>query len=253
MRGVHLARVDIADQPGHRNDAVIHRALHRPPLHLITQHLKGLIGSLDPSRLEQHRRAAVEWTKIPAHGATVDRPGAKERGLGSNLQLGVDRATLLDEHHGDSIEHMFEVGGYIVNEMGAEAVQPNRVPMIARALRRRCPVCGSRKISRHPVHVHQHCPTCELNLERRVGSFIGGVGVNTVISFAALLVVVIAGFAYTRGEGSLLWVLLPALGTAVLVPCYFYARSRLLWVAIEVMMVPLEADEVTTGSDRTTN
>lgn len=118
--------------------------------------------------------------------------------------------------------------------------------MVARSLRRRCPVCASKKISRHPAQVHHHCPTCTLDLERRVGSFVGGVGVNTVISFAVLLIVVIVGFGFTKGERSLLWVLLPALGSALVVPCFFYARSRLLWVAIEIMMVPLESAETTT-------
>lgn len=117
--------------------------------------------------------------------------------------------------------------------------------MVARSLRRRCPVCASKKISRHPAHVHQKCPTCALELERRVGSFVGGVGVNTVVSFAVLLAIVIVGFGYTKGERSVLWVLLPALGSAVLVPSFFYARSRLLWVAVEIMMVPLGPTETT--------
>ena len=82
-----------------------------------------------------------------------------------------------------SIEHLFEVGSSTVEHVTIGATQPGRVPSILRALRRRCPVCGSKEISRHPVQVYDRCPTCDLDLERQVGSFIGGIGLNTIFAF----------------------------------------------------------------------
>lgn len=127
--------------------------------------------------------------------------------------------------------------------MSSGAAQPGRRPSIIRALRRRCPVCGSAEISRHPAHVHQQCPTCELDLERQVGSFIGGVGLNTVVAFGALLLIIVFGFISTKGEASVTKILLPALAVSVLLPLFFYARSRLLWVALELIWWPLSKDE----------
>ncbi|MFT4989554.1 MAG: hypothetical protein ACI9BK_002329 [Acidimicrobiales bacterium] len=112
-----------------------------------------------------------------------------------------------------------------------------------RSLRRRCPVCASKEISRHPAHVHQRCPNCNLDLERQVGSFIGGIGLNTTLAFGALLLVIVGGFIATGGEASISKILLPALGMAVFLPVMFYARSRLLWVAFELIWWPLLPNE----------
>lgn len=124
--------------------------------------------------------------------------------------------------------------------------QPNRVQAVTRALRRRCPVCATDQISNHVAHVHQHCPNCNLNLERQVGSFIGGVALNTIGAFALLLFIIVFGFISTRGEASVTRILLPALAVAVFFPLLFYARSRLTWVAFELIWWPLDEDETTT-------
>lgn len=115
---------------------------------------------------------------------------------------------------------------------------------IVRALRRRCPVCGERGISRHVASVEAQCPHCSLDLERQVGSFIGGVGLNTIVAFVALLAVLTFGFIATEGRASVWGILVPALAVALFVPLFFYARSRLLWVALELRWWPLEPGEV---------
>lgn len=127
--------------------------------------------------------------------------------------------------------------------MATGATQPRRGPAIMRALRRRCPVCASGEISRHPAHVHQRCPNCDLDLERQVGSFIGGVGLNTIVAFVVLLLIIVFGFISTGGEASVTRILIPALTVSVLLPLFFYARSRLLWVAFELIWWPLDKDE----------
>lgn len=113
-----------------------------------------------------------------------------------------------------------------------------------RALRRRCPVCGAKGISRHPAHVDQHCPQCGFDLERQVGSFIGGVAVNTIITFGCLLAVIVGGFIVTGGRASVFGILVPALAVSVVLPLWFYARSRLLWVAIELFWWPVENQQI---------
>jgi len=134
------------------------------------------------------------------------------------------------------------------NEKAGDAVttwpQPARIVSLLRAFRRRCPVCGQKGISRHAVHIDTTCPTCALNLERQVGSFIGGIGLNTIVTFVAIIVVLVAGFVWTRGEASVTRILIPLLAVSVALPLWFYARSRLLWVALELIWWPLADDEL---------
>lgn len=92
--------------------------------------------------------------------------------------------------------------------------------------------------------MHLRCPQCRLHLERQTGSFIGGIGLNTVVAFAALLTVIVGGFLRTGGEASIVGILIPALAVSTALPIVLYARSRLWWVAIELRWWPLELDEV---------
>lgn len=120
---------------------------------------------------------------------------------------------------------------------------------LVRAMRRRCPACGGKGISRHAATVANDCPRCGLDLERQVGSFIGGVGLNTIVSFILLMVVIGGGFIVTEGRASIFGILVPAITVALIVPLVFYARSRLLWVALELRWWPLEPGEITLPHD----
>jgi len=87
------------------------------------------------------------------------------------------------------------------------------------------------------------CPNCDLNLERQVGSFIGGIGLNTSVTFILMIIVLVGGFIWTKGEASVTKILIPLLAVSVCFPAWFYARSRLLWVALELIWWPLESGE----------
>jgi len=81
-------------------------------------------------------------------------------------------------------------------------------------------------------------------LERQVGSFIGGVGLNTIVAFLVLFGIIVIGFVATGGEASVGKILIPAVVASLVVPLLFYARSRLLWVALELIWWPLEPNEM---------
>jgi hypothetical protein len=61
-----------------------------------------------------------------------------------------------------------------------------------------------------------------------------------------LLIVIVTGFIATGGEASVTKILLPALAVALFLPVLCYARSRLLWVALELIWWPLDANETNT-------
>lgn len=59
-----------------------------------------------------------------------------------------------------------------------------------------------------------------------------------MLAFASLLLVIVVGFVLTKGEASVVKVLLPALAVSVLVPLLMHARSRLFWAGCELALMP---------------
>jgi uncharacterized membrane protein len=86
------------------------------------------------------------------------------------------------------------------------------------------------------------CPQCDFRFEREQGEFIGAIGINTIVTFAVLLVVVLTSVALTYPDG-LTTALLVALGTALVLPVFFYPFSKTLWIGINLAMRPLEPGE----------
>ena len=90
----------------------------------------------------------------------------------------------------------------------------------------------------------ERCPRCGLKFERQEGTFVGAVGMNTILSFGLLFVGVVVFFVATYPDvpaGP--WVFLVALAYAP-VPVILYPVSKTLWLAVELVMRPVEPDEI---------
>lgn len=107
-----------------------------------------------------------------------------------------------------------------------------------------CPACGQRGLFHRWFSMAEDCPRCGLHFERIEGHWIGAIGINTIVSFAVLGIVVIVGLIATYPDGSTLRLILIAVATALLGPTLFYPMSKTLWTAIDIAMRPLEAHEV---------
>lgn len=116
--------------------------------------------------------------------------------------------------------------------------------MLGRGLTMACPACGQRRLFHRWFTMVEDCPNCGLHFERIEGHWIGAIGINTIVSFAVLGIVVIVGLILTYPDGSTLRLILVAVATAVIGPTVFYPMSKTLWTAIDVAMRPLEAHEV---------
>lgn len=119
-----------------------------------------------------------------------------------------------------------------------------------RAFRRRCPACGKAGISKHWVQVSSLCPQCGLDIDRHPGSFVGGVGINTITTFGLLVVAFGGGLIASGGRPTVLGVLAPTICIALVAPLAFYARSRLLWVAFELVAMETDPSPRPEGPDR---
>ncbi|HET9291777.1 MAG TPA: DUF983 domain-containing protein [Actinomycetes bacterium] len=87
------------------------------------------------------------------------------------------------------------------------------------------------------------CPRCGLRLERIEGHWLGALGMNTIVTFAAVMVAMIGGFLLTYPDGPLEAAVVVIVATAVIVPLAFFPVSKTLWSAIDLAMRPLEPDD----------
>jgi uncharacterized protein (DUF983 family) len=115
--------------------------------------------------------------------------------------------------------------------------------MLARGLARRCPLCGSGHLFRTFFLVKERCPRCNFPIHREEGHWIGAIGMNTVVSFGALLVTLLVVFVLTWDDRSGAAVFIPAFAVAIVVPVLFFGPSQTLWSAIDLWMRPLEPED----------
>ena len=126
---------------------------------------------------------------------------------------------------------------------------PDRMPplttgrVLRRALALQCPVCGGGRLFSRWITMIDRCPTCGFRFNRVDGHWIGSLGMNTIVSFGALLVAVVVGFVATTPDPPVGVLIGIAVGVAVIMPVVFFPWSRTLWSAIDLLMRPLEPDD----------
>ena len=92
----------------------------------------------------------------------------------------------------------------------------------------------------------ERCPRCGMRFEREEGFFLGAYVVNFGVTEGLMLLLLIAYVLVQANNPDgvpVLPVVLAAVGAAVLMPLAFYPLSRTIWVAVELVMRPLEIDE----------
>jgi len=121
---------------------------------------------------------------------------------------------------------------------------------MGRGLTGRCPVCGQGHLFRHWFRMIERCPRCGLRFERTEGHWTGDLGINTIVSFGALLVTLLGGFLLTYPDVPAAGLLLACLTVAIIVPILFFPLSKTIWLAIDLRFRPASADEVGEGYER---
>jgi uncharacterized protein (DUF983 family) len=133
-----------------------------------------------------------------------------------------------------------------------EYPHPSLPRMLARAARRRCPLCGGAGLFDHWVEPRDACPRCQLRLDRGEGDFfLGAYTLNFIASELLLalflLLAVVATWPAVPWD-ALLWVGAPLM---VLGPVLFYPVARTVWLAVDLAMRPPgPMDFPEPGSDR---
>jgi len=136
--------------------------------------------------------------------------------------------------------------GEIVHTLWAMPVAPSTPSwgkLFGRALLMRCPVCGQRKIFTRWLKMADHCPRCGFVFERQEGHFIGAVGMNTIITIAALMGSIAVGMIITAPDMAVVPILIVAISITIVLPIVIHPMCRMLWTAIHLLMQPLEPGE----------
>jgi uncharacterized protein (DUF983 family) len=115
--------------------------------------------------------------------------------------------------------------------------------MLRRGMARHCPLCGGGGLFRRWFWIVDRCPRCGFRLERIEGHWLGALGMNTMVSFTAVLVAVVVAFLLTWPNCSTAAGVVGIVLVAVIVPLAFYPYSKTLWSAIDLAMRPLEPED----------
>jgi len=118
--------------------------------------------------------------------------------------------------------------------------------MIGRGLVRHCPRCGGGHLFRGWFRLEERCPTCGLRFEREEGFWLGAYVINMALGESGLVVFFIVLIAVAFNGGRIdPW---PFGVAAVLIcvggPLITFPFSRTTWSAIDLIMRPLEPEEV---------
>jgi uncharacterized protein (DUF983 family) len=120
----------------------------------------------------------------------------------------------------------------------------SNLAMLWRGLTVRCPVCGSRDTHLSFTTLRPRCETCDLRFERIEGHSIGYIGLNTIVTFATVFLVLITGTFLFAPDLPVTALSIATVGSAIVVPIAFSRPSHTLWTAIDLIMRPLEPGEV---------
>jgi len=119
--------------------------------------------------------------------------------------------------------------------------RPSGARLLGRALVLACPCCGRRGLIRNWVGWAPVCPNCGLVTERTEGHWSGALGLNTVLSFGALLIGLFVVLAWTWPATPPLWALAVLVAVGLTSPLVLLPFARLLWLAVDLWMRPTEA------------
>ena len=125
---------------------------------------------------------------------------------------------------------------------------PGPTKLFLRGLFKRCPRCGSGKLFTGWLKMKPRCPRCGMRFEREEGFFLGAYVVNFGVMIIALAAFIGVGVALTLPDPSATTLALGGMAVGVLVPIFFYPMSRTVWSAIDLIMKPLEPQEVASAA-----
>ena len=118
------------------------------------------------------------------------------------------------------------------------AAPPRLVTALLRALRRRCPRCGTPGIFRSWSQLQTSCAGCDRRFEREEGFFLGAFTINLGATQVVLFSTILIGAFATAPDIPVLLIGSIAAAASALTASVFYPWAKALWLAVDVVMHP---------------
>jgi Uncharacterized protein conserved in bacteria len=115
-------------------------------------------------------------------------------------------------------------------------VEAGGATVLIRGLRKRCPRCGERDIFRSWLHLIERCPNCFLRFEREQGGFLGAMTINFAVAVVVWVAMFVVVLVFTVPDVPVTPLLISSVVVLVLMPLWFYPRSKTFWAAIEFLV-----------------
>lgn len=117
--------------------------------------------------------------------------------------------------------------------------------MFSRALRRRCPVCGSGPMFQRWFRMVDHCPGCGIRTRRgEDGYTLGALWFNLMLAESITMTIFVVTLVRTWPDPP--WDVLQVVGPieAVVIPLLVWPFARTLFLAFDLSFRPLEARDL---------
>lgn len=123
--------------------------------------------------------------------------------------------------------------------------------LLWRGLCKRCPRCGGGDVFETWFRMRPRCRRCGYQFEREPGFFLGSWFINFCVVTGVLFALVVAYIGWKAGhpEAGALVPVLVGVGVAVVGPIAFFPWSRTIWAAFDLLMTPLELEEIVAAAD----
>ena len=113
---------------------------------------------------------------------------------------------------------------------------------LLRGSRKHCPRCGERDTFVSWFKPRTACPRCELRFAKEEGGFLGAMTLNYLVAIGLWLVVLIVGVVLTVPDVPVVPLMLLSAVVLIGVPLLFYPRSKMIWAAVELLVLQGEPD-----------
>ncbi|HWA58723.1 MAG TPA: DUF983 domain-containing protein [Gemmatimonadales bacterium] len=123
---------------------------------------------------------------------------------------------------------------------------PPRKTMFARALRRRCPVCGAGPLFQGWFRMKDHCPRCGIRTRRgEDGYTLGALWFNLFLAESITTAIFVTTLIRTWPDPPWGWLQIAGPVEAVVIPLLVWPFARTLFLAFDLCFRPLEPKDLT--------
>lgn len=116
--------------------------------------------------------------------------------------------------------------------------RPSLRILLARGVRKRCPLCGKGRAFASFFRIRERCPHCRYLFEREEGYWVGAVIMNFVFVEAWFAVLFITVVFATAPDIAWFPLLVVGIVTNGILPVILYPNSKTIWMAVDLHFHP---------------